>query len=231
MDLTDLGLDGGCFASFVAETRSSPSVDSTLSDFAFGSFPLCSKPDITTHVRQGGDNISVINKGESVYDHAALTGDSGTVTGSVKFFVCRDANANPDCSTGGDQVGGSVDLANGEANSADFTPTQLGYYCFRVDYTPAQGSKYLATSHTNQTSECFQVIPAEIKLDQDRGRCVGIGRRPDRLHPHDPVQGTGVRVRRQGLGHPAHQRRPLLDDRVDDRRLGHRCRSPELRRQ
>ena len=55
VDLTDLGLDGGCFASFVAETRSSPSVDSTLSDFAFGSFPLCSKPDITTHVRQGGD--------------------------------------------------------------------------------------------------------------------------------------------------------------------------------
>ena len=115
-------------------------------------------------MRQGGDNISVINKGESVYDHAALTGDSGTVNGSVKFFVCRDAGANPDCSTGGDQVGGSVDLVDGAANSADFTPTQLGYYCFRVDYTPAQGSKYLASSHTNKTTECFQVIPAEIKL-------------------------------------------------------------------
>ncbi len=164
VDLTALGLDGGCFASFIAETRSSPSEDSTLSDFAFGNFALCSKPDITTHVRQGGDNISVINKGESVYDHASLAGDSGTVTGSVKFFVCRDADTNPDCSTGGDQVGGSVDLVDGAANSAQFTPTQLGYYCFRVDYTPAQGSKYLASSHTNRTTECFQVIPAEIKL-------------------------------------------------------------------
>ncbi len=164
IDLTALGLDGGCFASFVAETRSSPSPDSTLSDFAFGSFSLCSKPDISTRVRQDGDNISVINKGESVYDRAALSGDSGTVAGSIKFFVCRDGNGNPDCSTGGDQVGGKVELVGGKADSADFTPSQLGYYCFRAEYTPEAGSKYLADSHTNQTTECFQVIPAEIKL-------------------------------------------------------------------
>jgi uncharacterized repeat protein (TIGR01451 family) len=165
IDLTELGLDKGCFASFLAETRSSPSEDSTLSDFALGSFALCAKPKIETHVRQAGTGeVSTINKGESVFDRAILTGDRGTVDGKVKFFVCRDANAEPDCSTGGDQVGGAVDLVDGKADSAEFTPTQLGFYCFRVEYTPAANSKYLADSHTNKTTECFQVIPAEIEL-------------------------------------------------------------------
>jgi uncharacterized repeat protein (TIGR01451 family) len=41
VDLTALGLQG-CFASFLAETRSSQSPTATLSDFVLGSFPLCS---------------------------------------------------------------------------------------------------------------------------------------------------------------------------------------------
>src|SRR5262249_22480862 len=41
VDLTALGLQG-CFASFLAETRSSQSPTATLSDFVLGTFPLCS---------------------------------------------------------------------------------------------------------------------------------------------------------------------------------------------
>jgi uncharacterized repeat protein (TIGR01451 family) len=41
VDLTALGLEG-CFASFLAETRSSQSPTATLSDFVIGNFPLCS---------------------------------------------------------------------------------------------------------------------------------------------------------------------------------------------
>jgi hypothetical protein len=41
VDLTALGL-GGCFTTFLAETRSSQSPTATLSDFAVGTFPLCS---------------------------------------------------------------------------------------------------------------------------------------------------------------------------------------------
>src|SRR5262249_16711885 len=40
VDLTALGLSG-CFASFLAETRSSQSPTATLSDFVIGSFPVC----------------------------------------------------------------------------------------------------------------------------------------------------------------------------------------------
>jgi uncharacterized repeat protein (TIGR01451 family) len=41
VDLTALGLEG-CFAGFLAETRSSQSPTATLSDFVIGNFPLCS---------------------------------------------------------------------------------------------------------------------------------------------------------------------------------------------
>ena len=164
INLTDLGLDGSCFASFLAETRSSPSESSTLSDFAFGSFALCSKPDISTHVRQGSSGISVINKGESVYDRAVLTGGSGTVTGTVTFYVCDNGATVDGCASGGTKVGSAVTLVDGQADSADFTPSSTGYFCFRAEYEPASGSKYLASSHTNKTTECVQVIPAEIDL-------------------------------------------------------------------
>ena len=40
VNLSDLGL-GGCFSSFLAETRSSPSIDSSLQEFAFGNFENC----------------------------------------------------------------------------------------------------------------------------------------------------------------------------------------------
>ena len=41
IDLTELGLDDGCFTSFLAETRSSQSIDAVLKDFALGSFDTC----------------------------------------------------------------------------------------------------------------------------------------------------------------------------------------------
>jgi uncharacterized repeat protein (TIGR01451 family) len=163
VNLTELGLDSGCFSSFMAESRSSTSFDSTASDIVLGQFSFCTKPQIVTHVQQGGQNISVINKGESVVDTADLSGDNGTVTGSVEFFSCFDANSKPDCSTGGTSRGTKT-LSGGSATSDSFTPTNVGYYCFRVEYAPAAGSRYLASSHTNTTTECVRVLPAEIDL-------------------------------------------------------------------
>ncbi|HJZ57437.1 MAG TPA: matrixin family metalloprotease [Gemmataceae bacterium] len=58
VDLTALGLSG-CFASFMAETRSSQSPTATLSDFVLGSFPVCSlaAPQFTG-VSKVGDPVS-----------------------------------------------------------------------------------------------------------------------------------------------------------------------------
>ena len=171
IDLTDLyGSEPPCFSGFLGETRASQSVDAILKDFALGSFNTCEPPAITTNVRQNGSNlgsVGVINKGESVYDHVAATGGNGTVTGTVDFYLCGpNDNTTPNCATGGTKVGATKTLSSGAVDSDAVTPDSTGFYCFRAEYTPdASGSnKYVAATHTNSTTECFQVIPASIGL-------------------------------------------------------------------
>lgn len=152
INLTDFGLDEGCFASFIAETRSSPSPTSTLSDFAFGNFSLCETPTLTTQVSD-----YIVLTGGSVTDTATLSGTKGPVTGTVQFVVCGPTT--PNCTTGGVLVGSPVTISSGTATSPAFSPVSPGEYCFRAEYTPAAGSKYLAASHTNLDTECFELIP------------------------------------------------------------------------
>ena len=165
INLSDMfGGEPPCFGTFLAETRSSQETDAQLKDFAFGSLDTCVPPDIETHVQQGGQNVSSINKGESVVDVATFSGTNGEVDGTAEFFVCGPGQTKPDCSNGGTQIGGTVNIDNETATSDSFTPTALGWYCFRVEYTPSAGSEYLAGEHTNDTTECFRVIPADVQI-------------------------------------------------------------------
>jgi uncharacterized repeat protein (TIGR01451 family) len=168
INLTLEGLDNGCFASFVAETRSSQEPTATLSDFSHGEFDLCETPAIETQVRQDGTSlgsVGTINMGETVTDLAVLSGRVGAVSGTVDFFLCGPAaNGVPDCSTGGTRVGDGTAIEDGRAESDPVTPDETGYYCFRAEYDPPAGSRYFADSHTNGTTECFRVIPARIDL-------------------------------------------------------------------
>ena len=173
INLTDLGLDDGCFATFFAETRSSQETTATLSDFVFGSFSLCVEPDISTQVKNDqdqGDGRITVNSGEGFYDTVVVEGDKGVAEGTVDFYVCGPTNSAQDCTSGGTLVSENVELENGEASSELFTPTAIptenspDYYCWRVEYEPAAGSKYLAAEHTNSTSECAKVIPADVQI-------------------------------------------------------------------
>ncbi len=159
IDLTALGLDTGCFSSFMAETRSSQVTSSTLSDFVVGNFSFCAPPTIET---QASD--SSVSVGDSVTDTATLSGAKGAVEGTVAFYLCGPGNSAPDCSTGGTKVGATKTISGGTATSDAFQADAAGFYCFRAEYTPTQGSKYLATSHTNKTTECFEVKPAEVHV-------------------------------------------------------------------
>ena len=161
IDLTQLGLDTGCFTTFLAETRSSQSVDATLSDFAGGNFSFCVTPEITTQV--SGTSF-VIGSG-SVSDTAHLSGSKGVPTGTVSFFLCGPTGAAADCTSGGANAGaGKVVDGSGDAVSNAMSPTAPGFYCFRAEYTPAQGSKYLPVTHVTATNECFQVVAPQIPL-------------------------------------------------------------------
>src|SRR4051794_15923691 len=177
LNLTALGLDSGCFSSFLAETRSSTTTTSTLSDFALGQFSFCVTPEISTQVKHNDDSTGSkghITIGESVSDTATLTGTKGTVAGTVEFFSCFSASSTPDCASGGTSRGTKT-LSGGTATSNAFTPTAVGEYCFRVEYTPATGSHYLASSHTNSTTECFVVDKKQPGISTSAAQSVDAG--------------------------------------------------------
>jgi len=110
----------------------------------------------------------------SVTDTATLSGSNGAVTGTVKFFVCGPESSNPDCTSGGIQVGGPVTITGGEAVSDPFTPDAIGHYCFRGEYTPDAFAPYSPSNHTNQDTECFTVT-AQTALNTDAGGPYTIG--------------------------------------------------------
>jgi hypothetical protein len=185
LNLSELGL-AGCFSSFLAETRSSPSIDATLKDFVLGQFAPCAANIVTT------PSDTSITLGETVSDHAVVTGSGPGApipTGTVTFHICSplevDDGGTPldtsddTCPTGGTAVNGASGAAaepltptgnpaEASADSAEFEPTLPGRWCWRGDYTPAAGSPYDADSDFS-TGECLDVvtIPTAVSTDQD----------------------------------------------------------------
>ncbi len=109
---------------------------------------------------------SQISAGQSVTDTATLSGSNGAVTGSVTFFVCGPALSNPDCTTGGTQVGSAKTISSGQAVSDSFAPSAPGNYCFRAEYTPDSTSGYSPSHHTDQTAECFSVSNPSLQISK-----------------------------------------------------------------
>jgi uncharacterized repeat protein (TIGR01451 family) len=112
--------------------------------------------------------------GGSVTDTATLSGPNGAVTGTVKFFVCGPANANPDCTSGGTQVGNAVTIGASHATSDAFIPAATGHYCFRAEYTPDQFAPYSPSNHSDTTLECFTVT-AQTAINTNAGGPYTIG--------------------------------------------------------
>jgi hypothetical protein len=162
-------LQNECFASFMAETRSSQSVSAVLKDFIIGQFQPCESGIVTT------PSSTSITLGQSITDSATVTGTgSGTPTGTVNFFVCTAAqlNASGQCETGGTPLGSPTltadpnDATKATATSNSFTPSTIGHYCFRGVYVPAAGSPYTGASDFS-TTECFDVTDvSSIITDQ-----------------------------------------------------------------
>ena len=155
--------DAPCFSGFMADTRTSQSVDAVLKDVAVGEFNTCVPPTVVTDA-----SVSTWHFGDAgVTDLATLSGTDGPASGKVKFFVCTPAQIDgTGCPAGnGTQIGAAAGVTvttsdnGGTATSSPaFVPTAIGKYCFRAEYVPDAASQYLAASHTNATSECFTVV-------------------------------------------------------------------------
>jgi hypothetical protein len=173
IDLAFLGLEDECFASFLAETRSSTAVNAVLKDFVGGSFQPCETGTVTTPSDENGDPVESIVLGEDIFDHALITGTGSSTdpTGTMDFFICAPGELTAGvCSTGGTEVNGSGagalnppapvtavagdPTALSEALSSAFTPDEVGTWCWRGVYS---GDDNYPPSSDASDGECFEV--------------------------------------------------------------------------
>lgn len=168
VDLAFLHLDNECFSSFLAETRSSPSTDAVLKDFAGGAFGVCNASLTTTPSPGAGGSVT---PGTSVTDTAVVAGSGvsspPTPTGNVSFFLCGPM-ASGTCDSGGTPVGQPKALVDSSPPTGEATavsdpvntsgsPLTPGRYCFRAEW-PGDSNYTTPLSHVGTgNSECFRV--------------------------------------------------------------------------
>jgi len=179
LNLTEEGLGGRCFNTFIATTRSSTSLTATIFDFSRGVLGQCTSDTTTTPQTAAGATIPAagISIGTTarldVRDHAEIdvTGVDA-FGGTVTFFLCGpNVGATANCQTGGVQIGDPVAVtgASGEAsvNSPTATLTSVGKYCWRAEYSGDASLGVPDSSDPDNAThqgECFTVNAVQPTL-------------------------------------------------------------------
>ncbi len=116
---------------------------------------------VTTPVDGSGTPESTITIGQSIFDKAVVTGSNVDPTGSVTFFVCGANTMQTLCTSAGTNLGtvtiqpdATPNDGVSSATSGVFTPTAIGSYCFRADYS---GDSIYNNSSDSSGTECFTV--------------------------------------------------------------------------
>jgi hypothetical protein len=169
INLTNTGLAGKCFNTFVGDTRSSQSLTATLFDFARGTLGECHSTTVTAPTPAAGSSTEIpASASVTSSDSATITVDGvAKFSGTVKFSLCGPLalNSAANCQTGGVPI---VTKTLTDATSPDtetsgnVTLTEVGKYCWRAEYSgdSARGVPP-STDPTNSTnqSECFFITP------------------------------------------------------------------------
>jgi hypothetical protein len=171
LNLTNTGLSGHCFNTFLANTRSSQQLTATLYDFALGTLGECHSTTVTTPTPNTSTPIPA-NAQLTSSDSAQITVDGvPQFSGTVDFYICGpNVGALANCNTGGDLVHTET-LTDATSpltvGSGNVTVTEVGKYCWRAVYSgdSARGVPG-STDPTNATdqSECFSVTPRTPNL-------------------------------------------------------------------
>ena len=165
LNLSRYDLENECFASVLAETRSSTSTSAVLKDFVLGQLGTCEVEVETTPSVGAG---AIVVPGTSVTDGVTVTGrgvpQPPTPTGTVNFFLCGPiatgtcdsgrANAG-EITAGTATISGSGAVATG--TSSTVAPLAEGRYCFRAVYGGDANYPGVVTHVGDGDSECFYV--------------------------------------------------------------------------
>lgn len=185
INLTDTGLGNRCFNTFLADTRSSATVEATLFDFSRGVLGQCESETVTTPVDGDGNEIPAAgldiptdpaNAALQVKDEAEITVDGvSSFNATVTFHLCGPfaASSTTLCddsggNTGGVQVSSQNITADGTFTSDAATVTAAGRYCWRADFS-GDADVGVPDSSDSSESECFLVNPVQPELTTQAG--------------------------------------------------------------
>jgi hypothetical protein len=188
VDLGAIGLTG-CFSSFMAETRSSPSLTAELKDFTIGKFEACGANVTTTpKASDGTTDLSADSNSNNLIETSIGTGSvdvkdsallevtgTGSFTGTLKFYICGplanpnacDVTINNDGSvtTNGVAAGSQTVTANATYTSNAVTLTSAGRYCWAAAFisgtTGVPNTTDTSIESSSGTGECFEVLPVK----------------------------------------------------------------------
>jgi hypothetical protein len=172
LNLSNLGFGNECFASVLAESRSSDSTTAVLKDFVLSNFGACTTTLSTTAAGPTGDGSIGGGSVSSGVDNATLTiNGAGTWAGTLDFYLCGPI-ATGVCDNSGVKVS-TVNVTNattqpipsGNGTTTGFANlTSAGRYCWFSKFTPdaqsAQNGVPEATdngSGSTPNKECFTV--------------------------------------------------------------------------
>ncbi len=166
-----------CFASTLAESRSSTSTTATLKVFVLGGFGSCGSKTVTTPSQIGAKQLpttaSVTPNASSLSEtdmaDITVTGTS-TFGGTVQFSLCFNPAVN--CVGDGTAIGSPVTVTGSSGTASVQSPTasvtSVGTYCWRADYSgdPSVGVPPSSdpAAGSISTSECFSVLPVQPTL-------------------------------------------------------------------
>jgi hypothetical protein len=189
INLSDTGLGGKCFSTFLASTRASQELGSNLHDFSRGQLGGC-VTELTTTPKNGlgggivdtdGDGLPEVTigtgaAGVNVTDSANLTVEGAdTWSGTLHFFLCGPI-ATGTCDTGGLEIGSGTPVNQGTVMpvlSGSAKLTSVGRYCWRGFFDSATAD--VADDTDSSIGECFEVLPVTPALATQAGPDVTLG--------------------------------------------------------
>ena len=163
INLSALGIADACFASFLAETRSSPSVDATLKDFVQGSFPqkptvnasdaklTCANPSVQITATSSDPNATFHWTGPNGFD---FTGNPVTVSAGGTYHVT--ASSQTGCESDVKDVVVTEDKTAPTVTAGGDKVLTCAISSVTLDGSPASGVSYSWTRCSNpaDTSTC-----------------------------------------------------------------------------
>jgi hypothetical protein len=163
INLSALGIADACFASFLAETRSSPSVDATLKDFVQGSFPqkptvsapdaklTCANPSVQITATASDPAATFHWTGPNGFD---FTGNPATISVGGTYHVT--AISQTGCESDADTVEVTEDKTAPSVSAGSDKLLTCAITSVTLDGSPASGVNYSWAKCSNpaDTSTC-----------------------------------------------------------------------------